>query len=392
MDELACWLMLHRCPGLGSRGLAALVARFGSACAVLEAARHAPAGLGLTAESLEHLRQESDPGVEADLAWAAESGRHLLPVSDPRYPELLRRTADPPQVLYVLGDPEVLGLPQVAVVGSRNPTPGGAEIARELARDLAAAGLVVTSGLALGVDGAAHQGALAARGLTVAVAGTGLDRVYPAAHRELAHRIAAEGALVSEFPVGTPPLPEHFPRRNRIIAGLALGTLVVEAALRSGSLITARLAGEEGREVFAVPGSVRNPLARGCHVLLREGATLVESAADVLQALGGLLAHVPRDGAGEAAAAGSGAAGAGSAAGLGPGATRAGGAAEPLDPDHRRVLESLGFDPVGVDTVVERSGLTAEAVSSILLLLELRGLVEAHGGGRYAATARPAPE
>jgi DNA processing protein len=306
--------------------------------------------------------------VEADRAWAAEPGRHILTVRDPRYPELLRRTADPPQVLYVLGDPEVLGLPQVAIVGSRHPTPGGAETAHELARDLAAAGLVVTSGLALGIDGAAHRGALAAGGVSVAVAGTGLDRVYPASHRELAHRLAAEGALVSEYPVGTPPLPEHFPRRNRIIAGLSLGTLVVEAALRSGSLITARLAGEEGREVLAVPGSIRNPLTRGCHALLREGATLVESAADVLQALAGLLPHVP------AAAAG--------------GPAEAQEHEDPGDPDHRRVLASLGYDPAPIDLLVTRSGLTAEAVSSILLLLELRGLVESHGGGRYARAGR----
>lgn len=369
MDDLTAWLTLHRCPGLGSRGLAALVDRFGSASAALGAGPAGYSGLGLPPETLDYLRQPDLAGVEADLAWAAQPGHHILTVQDPGYPELLRRTADPPQVLHVLGDPEVLGLPQVAIVGSRHPTPGGAETAHELARDLAAAGLVVTSGLALGIDGAAHRGALAAGGVTVAVAGTGLDRVYPASHRELAHRLAAEGALVSEYPLGTPPLPEHFPRRNRIIAGLSLGTLVVEAALRSGSLITARLAGEEGREVLAVPGSIRNPLARGCHALLREGATLVETASDVLQALAPLLPHVP-------------------AAASGDRRVEGGDDAAPSDPEHRRVLASLGYDPTPIDAVVERSGLTAEAVSSILLLLELRGLVESHGGGRYARAGR----
>ena len=410
--ELEAWLRLTLSPGVGNDAARRLLAAFGLPQAIFEQPATALRQLLTPAQAsaLQQVPEALAAQLQATLDWlgAAEDGiaRRVVTLGDAAYPTSLLATENPPCVLYVLGDlgekndglnqpsapnprapaaidSEATNWPRrvIAIVGSRNPTPGGAEIARDLARDLAAAGMVVTSGLALGVDGAAHQGALAARGLTVAVAGTGLDRVYPAVHRELAHRIAAEGALVSEYPVGTPPLPEHFPRRNRVIAGLALGTLVVEAALRSGSLITARLAGEEGREVFAVPGSVRNPLARGCHVLLREGATLVESAADVLQALGGLLAHVPRGAAGEAAGSGAGA-----------GAGLAGGGEEPLDPDHRRVLSSLGFDPVGVDTVVERSGLTADAVSSILLLLELRGLVEAHGGGRYAATARPAPE
>jgi DNA processing protein len=361
MDELSCWLVLHRAPGLGSRGLAALLARFPSPCAVLDAGAGELGAAGLGAETLAYLRAPDHAGVEADLAWRERPGCHILTVRDPRYPARLRCTADPPQVLYVLGDPEVLAQPQLAIVGSRHPTPGGAETAFEFARDLAAAGLVITSGLALGIDGAAHRGALGARGLTVAVAGNGLDRVYPARHRDLAHRIAAEGALVSEFWPGTPPMPDHFPRRNRIIAGLALGTLVVEAALRSGSLITARLAAEEGREVFAVPGSVRNPVARGCHALIRQGAALVETPADVLQDIARVLPATP--------------------APVVPGPAAI---APELDPEHRRLLACMGYDPVSVDSLVERSGLTAEAVSSILMMLELRGLVEAHGGGCYA--------
>ena len=364
MDELVCWLTLHRAPGLGSRGLAALLAHFPSPCAVLDAGPAELGAVGVGPETLAYLRAPDRAAVESDLAWCDQRGCHILTVRDPRYPELLRRTADPPQVLYVLGDPEVLAQPQLAVVGSRHPTPGGVETAFELARDLAAAGLVITSGLALGIDGAAHRGALAAGGLTVAVAGTGLDRVYPARHRDLAHRIAAEGTLVSELWPGTPPMPEHFPRRNRIIAGLALGTLVVEAALRSGSLITARLAAEEGREVFAVPGSIRNPLARGCHALIRQGASLVETPADVLQDLAPTLP------AGRAGAV--------------PAPVDASGNEPELDPDHARVLACMGYDPVSVDSLVERSGLTAEVVSSILLLLELKGLVEAHGAARYA--------
>jgi DNA processing protein len=369
MDELTCWLILHHAPRLGSRGTAQLVARFGSPCAALEGAA---AGLwpGLDEPTLAYLRAPDLAPVEADQAWRGGApGRHILTPRDPRYPGLLARTADPPQVLYVLGDPEVLAQPQVAVVGSRHPSPGGAETAFEFARELAAAGLVVTSGLAAGIDGAAHRGALAAGGLTVAVAGTGLDRVYPSRHRELAHRVAAEGAIVSEYWPGTPPLPDNFPRRNRIIAGLALGTLVVEAALRSGSLISARLAGEEGRQVLAVPGSIRNPLARGCHALIRDGATLVEAPADVLSELAALL-PAPVRGAAQA------------------GAAQDHAGAPVTDPDHARVLAAMGHDPVAVDTLVARSGLTAEVVSSILLLLELQGLVASHGGGRYSRVAQ----
>jgi DNA processing protein len=365
VDELTCWLVLHRAPGLGSRGLSALLGRFPSPCAVLAAPPRDLESLGLEAETLAYLRTPALAGAEADLAWRESAGAHIVTVVDPRYPQRLRATADPPQVLYVLGDPEVLGVPQVAVVGSRSPTPGGAATAFEIARDLARAGLAVTSGMALGVDGAAHRGALAGGGLTVAVAGTGLDRVYPARHRDLAHAIAAEGALVSEYPPGTPPRPQQFPRRNRIIAGLALGTLVVEAAERSGSLITARLAGEEGREVFAVPGSVHNPLSRGCHRLIREGARLVEGARDVLEELAavlpaGALAWAPAPASAE-----------------GPGPV-------PEDPEYRRLLDAMGYEPISVDTLVERSGLTADAVSSMLLLLELQGQVTSLAGGRYA--------
>jgi DNA processing protein len=251
---------------------------------------------------------------------------------------------------------------QLAMVGSRNPTPGGVRTASDFARHLAHAGLVITSGLALGIDAAGHAGALAAGQPTIAVMGTGLDRVYPGSHRELAHRIAAQGALVSELPIGAQPRPENFPRRNRIISGLSLGTLVVEAAQRSGSLISARCAAEQGREVFAIPGSIHNPLARGCHALIRQGAKLVETAEDVVNELGALaLAGTLQEVAS-------------------PTPTDA---APRLDPEYAKLLDSIGFDPLPVDVLVATCGLTPAEVSSMLLQLELRGFVASSPGGLY---------
>jgi DNA processing protein len=261
---------------------------------------------------------------------------------------------------------------QLAIVGSRNPTPSGQQTAMDFARFLARAGLVISSGLAAGIDGAAHRGALQTDTPTLAVTGTGLDRVYPARHRDLAHRIAEQGALVSELPPGTPPLPANFPRRNRIISGLSIGTLVVEAAQKSGSLITARLATEQGREVFAIPGSIHNPLARGCHALIRQGAKLVETAEDILEELGPLL--------GSLVAAG----------------TQAADPVEPAprkwDQEYQQLMAALDFDPAPVDLLIQRSGLTADAVSSMLLLLELEGFVSAAAGGRYCRTGKMGTE
>ena len=271
--------------------------------------------------------------------------------------------ADPPPVLFVHGDPTLLVRPQLAMVGSRNPTPGGSETAQAFACHLAQAGLVITSGLALGIDGASHRGALEGGGATLAVAGTGLDRVYPASHRGLAHAIVANGALISELPPGAPPLPEHFPRRNRIISGLSAGTLVVEAAANSGSLITARLAAEQGREVFAIPGSIHNPLARGCHGLIKQDAKLVETAQDILEELAPLtgIFTLPVKHLGEK------------------------GNETPLcTVEQKALLERLSFEPVAVDTIIRRSGLTPEVVSSILLTLELQGYVISSAGGCYS--------
>jgi DNA processing protein len=303
-------------------------------------------------------------------SWLSQPDHHLITPDDPRYPDRLRQIERTPPSLFVLGDPEVLALPQLAIVGSRNPTPAGVDNAQAFAASLARAGLVITSGLALGIDAAAHQGALAAGGLTLAVCGTGLDRVYPARHRELARTIAQQGALVSEFPPGMPALAGNFPRRNRLISGLSLGVLVVEAALQSGSLITARLAGTQGREIFAIPGSIHNPLARGCHRLLREGAKLVESAQDVLEEIGPVLGNP--------------------ASALTPtGRTPPGdGAPEPQDSEYRALLEAMSFEPVRVDQLVERTGLAAEVLASMLLILELRGEVALVPGGAYQRRAR----
>lgn len=362
--ELACWLALHRAPGIGPAAFRALVTGFGSPRQVLRAAPDALAACGLAAPARAYLAAPDWTAVEHDLEWAQGPHRCILTWDDPRYPPLLHQIPAPPPVLFVSGHPERLADPQLAVVGSRNPTPAGGRSAEQFARHLAQAGLAITSGLALGIDTAAHRGALAAGAPTVAVTGAGPDRVYPARNRGLAERIAETGAVVSEFPVGTAPLPEHFPRRNRVISGLSLGTLVVEAAPRSGSLITARHAADQGREVFAVPGSIHNPVARGCHRLIREGAALVETADDVLAELGPLAA-AGRQATPEA-----------------PPPTPEG-----LDPQQRQILEALGFEPTPVDVVVLRTGLTAETVCSILLLLELRGHVAACPGGGYARVA-----
>jgi DNA processing protein len=301
--------------------------------------------------------------VEQDLLWLASPDRYVLKLDDPRYPTLLKEIPDPPPLLFVQGDINCLQDWQLAIVGSRNPSASGRDSAFEFARYLASGGLHICSGLADGIDAAAHKGALAGGGKTIAVVGTGLDRVYPAKNRELAHQIAGQGAIVSEFPLGTPPLAENFPRRNRIISGLSLGTLVVEAALRSGSLITARMAMEQGREVFAMPGSIHNPLARGCHQLIREGVKLVETAEHILEELGAMaefaqITELPTD---------------------------SQQSSRPVndDAEYQQLFEHLGFDPIHIDELISRSGLTADAVSSMLLLLELQGRVSALPGGKY---------
>jgi DNA processing protein len=357
-DETAAWCALLRAPGVGCQTLNPLFATHGE---VRQLVQQPPAELPPVLR--DYLRAPDWSGVEQDMRWLEQPRNTMLVITDPAYPALLRQLTNPPTVLFLHGDPDLLSLPQLAVVGSRSPTTGGRRNAHEFAAHLAAAGLVISSGLATGIDAAAHQGALAADGLTLAVTGTGLDRVYPAKNRALAHDIALHGLLVSEFPTGTPPLAANFPRRNRILAGLALGALVIEAALQSGSLITARLAGEAGREVFALPGSIHNPLARGCHALIRDGAALVESADQILQELAPLIPHsgmAPRDAQATPSV---------------PPAT--------VEPQHVELLEAMGYDPVTTDDLVERTGFPAAEVSSILLLLELQGHVSSSAGGLF---------
>jgi DNA processing protein len=282
-----------------------------------------------------------------------------LTLGHPAWPPALLQTADPPLLLYVQGDVTMLSRPALAIVGSRNPTPQGRDNARNFAKALGELGYVIVSGLARGIDGAAHQGALEASSGTVAVVGTGLDQVYPPSHQELAQRIAHNGALVSEFAPGTPGLPEHFPLRNRIIAGLTQGTLVVEAALQSGSLITARLALEGGREVFAIPGSIHSPQSKGCHRLIKQGAKLVESAADIVDELGGARRRAASP------------------------ATQLEAAPDNADPHFAALLQALGHDPVTLDALMARTGCSASELSALLLELELRGEVARLPGGLY---------
>jgi DNA processing protein len=352
-ETLADWLVLLHAPCLGPRRLLALLEHYGSPRAVIESQ------LELAPSLRDYLQNPDREAVDRDLEWlAARDRRHILCINSPLYPPMLRTISDPPPVVFVAGDPVCLSQPQLAMVGSRNPTAGGCDHAQAFATNLARAGLVITSGLAMGIDAAAHHGALAAEGKTVAVTGNGLDRIYPARNKSLAAEIARHGAIVSEFPPGTPPLAANFPRRNRIISGLSVGTLVIEAAIRSGSLITARLAAEQGREVFALPGSIHNPLAKGCHRLIRDGATLVETSADIIEELASLLGALAN--------------------------IRPENEAESVENEQSHPLFAhLGYDPVDIDTLVVRSGLTAEQVSAMLLTLELHGSIEALPGGRY---------
>jgi DNA processing protein len=363
-DTLSSWLTLYHAPGVGAVTFNQLLERRISPNELLQTGAEQLRKLGLKQASIDALRHPNEEAVAHDLEWHSKPGNRIMCSQDPDYPVLLRQIPAPPPLLYVHGDTSILGEPQLAMVGSRNPSASGQRTATEFAQHLSAAGLIITSGLALGIDAASHQGALDTGSPTIAIMGTGLDRVYPARNRDLARQIAEQGALVSEFPVGTPPLAENFPRRNRIISGLSLGTLVVEAALRSGSLISARNAGEQGREVFAIPGSIHNPLARGCHHLIRQGAKLVETAQDVIDELG-ILADTcnslsqpdERDET--------------------PGHTRE------LDAEYTQLLDTIGFDSTSIDNLVTRSGLTPAEVSSMLLQLEMSGYIASNPGGLY---------
>ena len=365
MEELQSWLILARAPGLHAGMLAPLLREFGSIDSLVTAKSSALSAAGLNAANIAAIAHPDKAQLERDARWLAEPGNTFIPCGDSRYPPLLAQISDAPLGLFVRGNIDCLCLPQLAMVGSRNPTGAGRETAESFAGHLSACGLAITSGLAVGIDAASHAGALRAAGTTIAVCATGLDTVYPRTHEKLAADIVERGALLSEFPLNTPLRKFHFPRRNRIISGLSLGTLIVEATLRSGSLLTAKYAAEQGREVFAIPGSIHNPLARGCHQLLRHGAKLVESAEDILSELGPLAAATQAEPGRHFAVHGT--------------QIRT----EPLDKDYKMLLDALGFDPAGIDQLIERSGLKAEEVASMLLILELEGRIESLPGALY---------
>ena len=368
-DELSAWLTLLRAPGLGAAGMRALLRQAGSARAACRDIRRLRHVADLDRAALEWIGRPDAARLDADLAWLAEPNHRLLRCDEADFPPQLDVIPQPPAALFVVGDAAALLAPQVAIVGARSATAQGLANARDFARTLSRAGLTITSGLADGIDGAAHAAALDAGGSTVAVVGTGPDLVYPRKHRELAARIGQHGAIVSEFPPGTEARPDHFPRRNRLIAGLALGTLVVEAGLQSGSLITARLAAEAGREVFALPGSIHNPLAKGCHRLIRDGARLTETAAEVIEAL---TPAALAQGAGLRTRLETG----------GPGADR-GSDARMQDPDYAALMAALGDVPASLDELADRTRLAPAALSSMLLLLELEGVVAPAVNGRW---------
>jgi DNA processing protein len=364
------WLILGHAAGVGAAAARRLLDAFGSIERALAAPDRALSGAGLTAAQLAAIRGVTEADLLVSKAWLAAPGRRLLTLESPAYPQRLRDIPDPPAWLYAEGDIDLAAMPSLAIVGSRNPTRGGEATAREFAAYVAGHGLAIVSGLAAGIDAAAHRGALDAGGATVAVLGTAIDTAYPSGNRALQRQIAADGLVLSEYPPGSPSQAGQFPARNRIISGLSLGTLVVEATRRSGSLITARLAGEQGRSVFAIPGSIHNPLAKGCHQLIRQGATLVEEAADVFAEIAGEFS---------AAAPPQAAAGAPQSAATAP--------ARAPDADYEKLLAALGWEPVTVDTLAERSGLTIDELSSMLLILELEGTVEACPGGRFTRIA-----
>ena len=361
--ELAAWLRLRLTHGVGDSSARKLLAVFGMPTQVFAQPEAVVRQVvsAAQADALQRLPEGFEVQWEQTCAWLNQSpDHHVLTLADPGYPTELLETADPPILLFAMGNLGLLQHPQrLAVVGSRNPTPQGEQNAHDFAQALAAAGVCIVSGLALGVDGAAHSGALDAGGATIAVVGTGLDRVYPRRHLALAHRIAEHGLVLSEFVLGTPPTAANFPKRNRIIAGVSQGTLVVEAALASGSLITARLAAEMGREVFAIPGSIHATQAKGCHALIRQGAKLVESAQDVLEDLRFDFAR-------PTAATGS---------------PVADVQLPSLSADESRLLDAMGLDPVGLDALQARTGWETAQLQACLLELELEGLVSrAHGG------------
>ena len=354
--EVADWLRLVHARGLSRKMARTLLGHFGLPAHIF-AANPAVLRTLVPASAVQALLAPPDTALLArTLDWLAAPENHLLTLADAAYPKNLLEIPDPPLILYVKGHCDLLARPAIAIVGSRNATAQGQANAATFSAALSQAGLCIVSGMALGIDTAAHHGCLRAGGATLAVIGTGADIVYPARNRALAHEIAAHGAIISEYPLGTPAIAANFPRRNRIISGLSRGVLVIEAAAQSGSLITARMAGEQGRDVFAIPGSIHAPLARGCHELIRQGAQLVESASDILDTLGGYTRQESNTNRGEVAA------------------------------QQDDLLDRIGFDPVDADTLAARCGLSPAELGARLLLLEMDGMVELLPGGAYQRT------
>ena len=350
--SLASWLKLSQISGLGNEGLRRLLQAFGSPDAVLDASvsslsQHVKPAVAKA------IREDFDVSLfDTAVAWLNDPANRVITLADAEYPQALLNISDPPLVLYIKGRLDLLNVRSLAVVGSRNSTAQGVRNAEAFAKAASESGLCIVSGMAHGIDTAAHKGGLQGVGSTIAVVGTGLDKVYPAANRELAHQLAQHGTIISEFPLGTPPLASNFPRRNRIISGLSEGCLVVEASLQSGSLITARMALEQGREVFAIPGSIHSPQSKGCHSLIKQGAKLVESAQDILEELG-----------------------------------FSSGASQTKVVDEHPLLTHLGYDSVDIETLAQRTGLTIAELSAILLQLELDGAVATLPGGLYQRIA-----
>ncbi|HSI24976.1 MAG TPA: DNA-processing protein DprA [Methylotenera sp.] len=364
-NDVAQWLALNQTLGLGNAAFCQLLTKFGSPEAIYSASTSQLREI-VSAEIAGKISQGVDiDAIAPTLEWLQKDNTHIVTLADSAYPQQLLQISNPPAVLYAIGNLHWLNHPSIAMVGSRSATPQGEKNAEEFATSLCNHGLCVVSGMALGIDGAAHRGALKANGATIAVVGTGLDIVYPARHRDLAHKIAERGLIISEFSLGTPSKAQNFPRRNRIISGLSLGCLVIEANVDSGSLITARLATEQGREVFAIPGSIHSPVAKGCHQLIKQGAKLVENTQDILEEINWdeLKNRLPTN----------------SPVGLILGLAENTGS----DPEHNTVLASMGFDAINFDALQDRTALTTETLSAMLMLLELEGKVTTVAGNQY---------
>jgi len=358
-QQLQDWLILNRAPGIGPITINKLLKAFGSPHSILKDNIRSLNKFKLSEETLLALKNPDWNAIERTCRWAEQAEQHILTLDNPKYPQLLRETASPPPVLYIKGKLDTLEQHKIAIVGSRNPTPLGHETAGSFAYRLSSLGLCVTSGLALGIDAAGHRGALKAEGTTIAVLGSGVESIYPKRHKALADEIICNGCLVSEFPLNASPRPQHFPQRNRIISGLSLGTLVVEAKPRSGSLITAKFANEQGRDVFAIPGSIHNPLARGCHQLIRDGAKLVETVNDILEELGITSNIIDETTSNQKRLHNF----------------------EGLERQHIKLLECVDFEVTSINQIIMRSQLSASEVTAMLLIPELHGYICAVPGG-----------